>query len=226
MASQKPMKVEKFTTWCPCGEHCTKGKSRLGTFPSEQEAREKVMWHLMESPYHKLSTEDAKEMADVAQIESWFEEAAPLPKMPLPIGQKVPQKVSEITSKAKRSVKSKSRSRERKKAREQSSSVEARKEKHSSRSSKQCQKEDSTAAIVAQVGSVVAQALREHCKVTSSTSAASTAMPAELQPLVPQDAGTRIIAAVTRAEASARTAARMARAAASAFEEEAHVLVP
>ena len=86
------------------------------------------------------------------------------------------------------------------------------------------------ATLVQQVGSVVAEALRNSAvQAEASRSSAvqqAIALPAALATSMPHDLATRLIQSVTRAEAAARTAARMARAASEAFEEEAHQLVP
>jgi len=49
-----------FFPYCPMNELCTKGGGHLGRCASYDEAVGKLMNHLVESPYHKMESEEAE----------------------------------------------------------------------------------------------------------------------------------------------------------------------
>ena len=60
--------------FCPMGTECKWGNKRLGKFASEQEARDKVKWHLQMSEYHNCDEDTATSVAASAELtleEEW-----------------------------------------------------------------------------------------------------------------------------------------------------------
>ena len=55
------MAVMATQYWCSCphGDDCKKKGQRLWSFVTADAAREKVRWHLTQSPYHYMSEADA-----------------------------------------------------------------------------------------------------------------------------------------------------------------------
>eukprot|EP00969_Alexandrium_andersonii_P307853 13608072-Alexandrium_andersonii.AAC.1 len=63
-----------WACWCPCGDVCGKKNRMLKKKLSEEDARWAVTNHLMTSPSHMMSQEEAEATALVADIESWEED--------------------------------------------------------------------------------------------------------------------------------------------------------
>jgi hypothetical protein len=63
--------VTKFVSYCPLGHVCGKGYRRLGSHMSEEEAREKVKWHLTSSANHgDILEEEAQQRANDMELET------------------------------------------------------------------------------------------------------------------------------------------------------------
>jgi hypothetical protein len=65
--------VTVFVVRCPLGEQCSKRQGILGKRLSEVDARQVIVNHLMNSPYHMLDQEAADTAAENAIVESWDE---------------------------------------------------------------------------------------------------------------------------------------------------------
>lgn len=67
-----------MTVWackCPLGDQCSKKTSWLARKISLEEAKAAAAWHVQHSPYHLLSEEEARTLAEAAELESWEEDA-------------------------------------------------------------------------------------------------------------------------------------------------------
>lgn len=70
----------KYVSFCPMGGECGKNGRRLGSHLTLEEAKEKVVWHLMNSANHDgMSTGDAELLADGVEYleEQSFDEPEP-----------------------------------------------------------------------------------------------------------------------------------------------------
>ena len=54
--------------FCPFGDVCKKGGARLGKDVSSDRARQRIITHLMNSPYHNFNQDDAESAAAAADI--------------------------------------------------------------------------------------------------------------------------------------------------------------
>ena len=63
-----PNMARKWYAYCHLGHLCTKGNRTLGSFWTEDRARESVFNHMHCSPYHQMSQEDAQTEADNAVL--------------------------------------------------------------------------------------------------------------------------------------------------------------
>lgn len=65
-----------WVTWCPLGEKCSRKGRQLCKFDTEEKVRTVVYNHLTNSPYHfsDVSEEEARNLADNAEVKSWEEE--------------------------------------------------------------------------------------------------------------------------------------------------------
>lgn len=70
-----------FAIWCPRGDECTKKGKMLCKFADEQKTRSFLFNHLVSSPYHGLTEDDARAYAENADIEQWNEEDAEEPEV-------------------------------------------------------------------------------------------------------------------------------------------------
>ena len=64
------------TVWgayCPLGSHCKKGNSCMCKKDSQESAKRFLINHLVSSPYHLCTEEEAVSFAETANIESWEE---------------------------------------------------------------------------------------------------------------------------------------------------------
>lgn len=68
--------VTVFVARCPLGEQCSKKGGILCKKLDELDVRDAVAWHLQASPYHELAEDEARNMADSMEIESWDEKTA------------------------------------------------------------------------------------------------------------------------------------------------------
>lgn len=66
-----------YVCFCPAGKDCKKGGGRLGAFPDELAARAKIVWHLMNSPFHNYDQGTADGFAEGAELTE--EEVPPEP---------------------------------------------------------------------------------------------------------------------------------------------------
>ena len=55
-------------SFCPFGDACTKKGKRLGADLTSDMARQRIITHLMNSPYHALAQDDAESAASAADI--------------------------------------------------------------------------------------------------------------------------------------------------------------
>lgn len=64
-----------YIPYCPKGD-CGKKSKRLGSYPTEEEARGAIQWHLERSSYHSLKTEEAIDLSMTAplDLEEWSDE--------------------------------------------------------------------------------------------------------------------------------------------------------
>jgi hypothetical protein len=60
--------MTKFVSFCPLGNLCSKGNSRLVTADSEQAARQAVYHHLTASSHHYMGDAEAQVQADSAEL--------------------------------------------------------------------------------------------------------------------------------------------------------------
>ena len=60
---------------CPLGTQCSKKGSILAKKSSEAEARAAVVWHLVQSPYHKLEQFEADCQGVCVHVDTTIEEA-------------------------------------------------------------------------------------------------------------------------------------------------------
>ena len=171
-----------FACYCPLGAECSKKNHRLAWFKTEQEAREKVLHHLLNSEYHrdKVTEQQAHELAAKAPMDVWPDD----------------------------------------------SKVEAKKRRPS---------EPSMPPPVADVSAVIQQAVMQAVQATAgiapSTASSSSLAPWHQDPSETEAQLNFVSAGITRATehisksvAAVKTAARMARQAAEAFEQESHNL--
>lgn len=63
-----------FVVRCPLGDQCSKKGGTLAKKLDEESARSALKHHLVQSPYHELSNEDATAFAEGATVESWTED--------------------------------------------------------------------------------------------------------------------------------------------------------
>ena len=167
-----------YVAHCPVPEICGRGGRRLGSFPSKEQALDKVKHHLVHSSHHCLGDHDAAELVadmeleteiyDEQQQQQWPERHAPY------------------------SAKGKGKGKEHGK-------------EHGKGSGSQ-------AGIHAAVRDAVSAALGQHAIVPRGNSSSGS---------VVGNADTRLVERIAKCEVSARHAARMSRAAAAAFEEQA-----
>ena len=161
-------------TWhvahCPLPEVCGRGMRRLGSFPSREQAEDKVKHHLMHSSHHGLGEEEAHGLVADMELETEIyddpqhEQRRPAPYPPKGKG----------------------------KGKEQGKG----------------------GGIHAAVRDAVSAALGQHAALVPRGSSSSS-MP------VVGNASTKLVERIAKCEVSARHAARMSRAAAAAFEEQA-----
>lgn len=67
-------RISVFVVRCPLGDQCSKKGGTLAKKLDEESARAALKHHLMQSPYHELSDEDATAFTEGAVVESWTEE--------------------------------------------------------------------------------------------------------------------------------------------------------
>ena len=62
----------RFVSYCPLGHLCGRGYRRLGAFATEEEAREKAKWHMMNTAcnHGDLPDEEAQQRADDMVLDS------------------------------------------------------------------------------------------------------------------------------------------------------------
>ena len=72
--------VMAFVVRCPLGDHCSKKGGILAKKSSAEEARAALSWHLRSSPYHRLSEEEAENMAEETEVEEWPEPQQNMPQ--------------------------------------------------------------------------------------------------------------------------------------------------
>lgn len=68
------MKIPIFGAYCPHGDQCSKKHKLLGSYTSEREARQKIHHHLMTSTYHNMEDEEATQAADEADVPDWLDD--------------------------------------------------------------------------------------------------------------------------------------------------------
>ena len=56
---------------CPLASQCKKGSKVTKTCYSEEEARWNVTQHLLKSPYHELSEQEAQEALQTVDVQTW-----------------------------------------------------------------------------------------------------------------------------------------------------------
>ena len=68
-----------YICFCPLGDTCGKKGKRIGSYRSEEEARDAVSLHLQRSSYHEMGPEEASSYAAAASldVEEWPETADP-----------------------------------------------------------------------------------------------------------------------------------------------------
>lgn len=65
-----------FVVRCPLGDQCSKKGGILAKKLDEESAKAALKHHLKQSPYHELSEEDASMLTDVAEVETYMEDAS------------------------------------------------------------------------------------------------------------------------------------------------------
>jgi hypothetical protein len=65
--------VTVFVVRCPLGDQCSKKNGILGKKLDEEQVKQVLKTHLMQSPYHELSEEQAQDCTDATMVESWEE---------------------------------------------------------------------------------------------------------------------------------------------------------
>jgi hypothetical protein len=63
------MTTTYYVCFCPCSEACKKGGTRLGSFKTEDEARQKIVHHLTHSSHHNMDEQDANGFASESKLE-------------------------------------------------------------------------------------------------------------------------------------------------------------
>ena len=72
--------VMMFVVRCPLGDQCSKKHGILAKKCTAEEARAALSWHLTSSPYHRLSEEEAENMAEETEVEEWPEPTGTTPQ--------------------------------------------------------------------------------------------------------------------------------------------------
>ena len=72
--------VMMFVVRCPLGDQCSKKHGILAKKCTAEEARAALSWHLRSSPYHRLSEEEAENMAEETEVEEWPEPTGTTPQ--------------------------------------------------------------------------------------------------------------------------------------------------
>ena len=72
-AAAPPVLVTIWGSYCPLGYQCKKGNQCMCKKESLEAAKRFLVNHLMMSPYHGLDEQQARDLAETANIESWDE---------------------------------------------------------------------------------------------------------------------------------------------------------
>ena len=204
-------RVNKWGAYCPFGEKCGRGNRCLGSFDNPDGAQDKIRHHLINSSHHYMSEDEARAAAlDAVQCWSEDEDASTASSH-----QVAPAAHASTSAKAApvpvpQPVKGKGKGKGK------------RDRSHPYSSGAWIDGAD-VASIAAQVADhlLQTQAVVTAAEETTLAAASSTSLALE------SDVGTswtRAIASLTRCDQASRTAARMSRSAAAAFEEEAHTI--
>lgn len=196
-ATAKPTRTA-WVAFCPSSDVCKRGGRRLGSFWTEQEAREKVYHHLTASTLHSMGAEEATAQADNAMLDT--EEAETEEATGGEQGKQEQGKYGKYEQ---------GKYEQGKWSKDDWSRPYAQgkgKGKHGGKPA-----EDAAAKMM----NVIADVMKTAAGGSGALTFAHPSRPNRMED---------VITSIARSEAAARTAARMAHAAANAFEQEASVL--
>jgi len=206
--------VTKFTVKCPLGHRCHYRDSSLGSYFTPEKALEKLKWHLMKSPYHRLDENEAETQLLEAAIDPYEQPAEDLDSTPEVEEQR--KKVKPASQQPKKRSRSPTRSKGRyttKRSCTRSRSIRRRRPSTRPSSSSKVRVPDDFAT---QLGKAMGEAM-------GARPAAAEPQESQLQ----LQSRTRVATALQAMEAarqSARTAAKMSAMETAAFEAEAKTL--
>jgi hypothetical protein len=188
--------VKKFGAYCPRSNYCKKGNKCMGTFPSRAQAISWVENHLACSEYHRYNAEKAKEEANKAEaVQEWSDEE-PFPVPTPPAGP--PPGFGKGSKKGNQASKAKAIA---------------------------SQAQIDMQSLVSQVAGHLLQLQQDEANYEAANTVAAASASTDMA--IANDASqswTRAIASLTRCEEALKTASRISRSAAQAFDEEAHTI--
>jgi hypothetical protein len=187
--------VKKFGAYCPKNQYCKKGNKCMGTFPTKAQAISWVENHLACSEYHKYNADKAKEEANKTEAVQEWSDDEPFPAPTPPPG---PPGSGKGAKKGHQALSAKA---------------------------KAAPAQIDMEALVSQVAGHLLQLQQDEGHFeeanTLATASASTDMAIANEA---SQSWTRAISSLTRCEEALKTASRISRSAAQAFDEEAHTI--